>query len=116
MVERPQEYTIHTRIPAVLTDGDGERDPETYAYTYFFLMDILFSQPLQRADCLAPTYAHLYVHAHLYVYIYRRKFRSQTGENMDRKEVRRSEKRMIEKKEDPGARKVGKSRFTVFFK
>ena len=32
-----------------------------------------------------------------------------------RKEVRRSEKRKREKKEDAGARKVAKSRFTVFF-
>ena len=57
----------------------------------------------------------------------RRKFRSQTSDNMDRWKSRggksqrgeekkwRSEKRKRAKKEDAGARKVGKSRFTVFF-
>ena len=58
--------------------------------------------------------------------IYRRKFRSQTSDNMDRWKAemgRVREKRKSQKKEDPGARKgrkvakhcVGKSRNTVFF-
>ena len=59
----------------------------------------------------------------------RRKFRSETSDNMDswqsrggksqrerrRKEVRRSERRKRGKKEEAGAQKVGKWRFTVFF-
>ena len=58
----------------------------------------------------------------------RKKFRSQLSDNMDRwkskggksqgreeKEVRRSEKRKGEKKEDARAKKVGKSRLTVSF-
>ena len=67
------------------------------------------------------TYIILYLHLYLYLYlyipiIYRRKFRNQTSDNMDRwkrweepdrrrQEVRRSEKRKSEKKEDAGARK-----------
>ena len=59
---------------------------------------------------------------------YRRKFRNQTSDNMDRwkaemgrvrekrrVEERRSEKRKSQKKEDADSWKVGKSRFTVFF-
>ena len=53
----------------------------------------------------------------------RRKFRSQTSDNMDRWKVemgrvteeRRSEKRKSQKKEDADAKKVGKSRFAVSF-
>ena len=73
-------------------------------------------------------YTHTLIHAflHTYIYIYvkynRRKYRSQTSDNMDRggksqrrEEEGRSEKRKSQRKEDAGARKGEKSRFTVFF-
>ena len=65
---------------------------------------------------------------YIYVYIYRRKFRSQTSDNMDRwkaEKGRGREKRTIRRKKSRRERvrrkqmqmreKVGKSRFTMFF-
>ena len=65
---------------------------------------------------------------YIYVYIYRRKFRSQTSDNMDRwkaEKGRGREKRTIRRKKSRRERvrrkqmqmreKVGKSRFTIFF-
>ena len=57
---------------------------------------------------------HSYMHSYIYIYVKykRRKFRSQTSDNMDRggesqrrEEERRSEKRKSQRKEDAGARK-----------
>ena len=51
------------------------------------------------------------------MYIYRRKFRSETSDNMDswKAEVRRVRREKIRRKKMQMREKVGKSRFTVFF-
>ena len=52
-----------------------------------------------------------------YIYNYRRKFRSETSDNMDswKAEVRRVRREKIRRKKMQMREKVGKSRFTVFF-
>ena len=53
----------------------------------------------------------------IYIYTYRRKFRSETSDNMDswKAEVRRVRREKIRRKKMQMREKVGKSRFTVFF-
>ena len=53
----------------------------------------------------------------IYIYICRRKFRSETSDNMDswKAEVRRVRREKIRRKKMQMREKVGKSRFTVFF-
>ena len=95
----------------------------TCMYIYIYLRVCIYIYKTYIRTYL-PTYLPTYLHTYPLYIQYRRKFRSQTSNNMDRwksrgekspggeeKEVRRSEKRKREKKEDTGARK----RFTVFF-
>ena len=73
-------------------------------------------------------YMYIYIYTYVCVYIYRRKFRSQTSDNMDRwkstggKSQRREEKKKEDQtRESPRRKKiqarekVGKSQNTVFF-
>ena len=73
-------------------------------------------------------FIYLFIYIFIYVYLYRRKFRSQTSDNMDRwkaEQGRGREKRKIRRKKSRRERvrrkkmqmreKVGKSRNTVFF-
>ena len=63
---------------------------------------------------------HKYVYVYKYIYIYtyiRRKFRSETSDNMDswKAEVKRVRREKITRKKMQVREKIGKSRFTVFF-
>ena len=62
-------------------------------------------------------YVYIYINIYIYVYYYRRKFRSETSDNMDswKAEVRRVRREKIRRKKMQMREKVGKSRFTVFF-
>ena len=84
----------------------------------------------QDIKCLL-IYKYIYIYVYIYIYIYiyvytskekmfshiRRKFRSETSDNMDswKAEVRRVRREKIRRKKMQMREKVGKSRFTVFF-
>ena len=59
----------------------------------------------------------IYIYKDHYKYPYRRKFRSETSDNMDswKAEVRRVRRDKIRRKKMQMREKIGKSRFTVFF-
>ena len=61
--------------------------------------------------------AHIHIHLSFLFVSYRRKFRSETSDNMDswKAEVRRVRREKIRRKKMQMREKVGKSRFTVFF-
>ena len=68
------------------------------------------------------VYTHIYIYIYIYIHsvfisTYRRKFRSETSDNMDswKAEVRRVRRDKIRRKKMQMREKIGKSRFTVFF-
>ena len=84
--------------------------------------------PTSPSNLYIHRYIHTFIHTYMHTYIHRRKFRSQTSDNMDRwkaEQGRGREKRKIRRKKSRRERvrrkkmqmreKVGKSRNTAFF-
>ena len=95
---------IHKHNKLRKTDGNGERKNLCQAYTH-----------LGRLLVYTIIVAHFI--PTIYIYDGRRKFRSETSDNMDswKAEVRRVRREKIRRKKMQMREKVGKSRFTVFF-
>ena len=79
--------------------------------------DTLLIFPRFHVTTLSFTYVYIYMCVCVFIFIYRRKFRSETSDNMDswKAEVRRVRREKIRRKKMQMREKVGKSRFTVFF-
>ena len=88
-----------------------------------FLHPIDLRITLHTVHCLSSLFFYINVPTahvpdiYIYLHIYRRKFRSETSDNMDswKAEVRRVRREKIRRKKMQMREKVGKSRNTVFF-